>query len=299
MFIRETVLAIVFLFFVDLSYGQTASHDEKRSVTLVPVASFFLPGLGSFLEEDYSKGAKFLGYFGAGLGVLLSTEQRIKEFNKSDSLNFHHYRDLQREQDIGRAMAAHSMMFSLYDSFLSRVEDHKSDGKYLFLPKDQTINSVLKAPIKFEYMKRWTTYVPFSLALILSPLQFNKSPRPDRFELRPVDGVSSTYMSYVAGTGEEAMFRGWMYPVLYQNTDNHFLSNAIQGTVFGYMHGPKPYFQLAFGFYAGWLTKRNEFDIGEAAFVHAWWDFWLIAAEFARSRSFTEDFNIQLPPLQF
>lgn len=35
---------------------------EKRSLLLVPAFSFFIPGLGSFLERDYATGAKFLGY---------------------------------------------------------------------------------------------------------------------------------------------------------------------------------------------------------------------------------------------
>jgi len=234
----------------------------------------------------------------SGLGILLSSQEKIDEFVKSDSTHFHHYRDLQRERQIGQAMLGHSMMLSLYDSFSTRSAMAKTNGEYLFLPENQNVDSILKAPLKFEYLKRWTTFIPFSIAMLVGYNQFNDSPRPEKFELRPIDGVASSYTSYVAGTGEEAFFRGWMYPVIYQNTGSHLASNLIQGTVFGFAHGPKPYFQLAFGFYSGWLTERNGFDLGEAIFVHAWWDFFVIGAEYARSRSMTRDYNFQLPPLQ-
>lgn len=271
---------------------------EKPSVVVVPAFSFVIPGLGSFLEKDYSKGFKLLGYGATGLGILLSSLEKIDDFQESDSTHFHHYRDLQRERNIGQSMLGHSMMLSLYDSFLSRATKAQSNSEYLFLPQDQNIDSILKAPFKFDYLFRWTTLLPLSLAIMVGASEFNDSPRPEEFELRPIDGIASSYASYVAGTGEEAFFRGWIYPVLYQNTRSHFISNLIQGTGFGFAHGHQPYFQLAFGFYSGWLTERNNFDLGEAIFIHAWWDFWVIAAEYARSRSMTRDYDFQLPPLQ-
>lgn len=277
-------------------------HTKKtktRTLIVVPAFSFFIPGLGSFLEKDYTTGAKFLGYEITGLGIYLSAQNRIDDFNASDSLRFHHYRDLQKERQIGQSIVMHSMMLSLYDSFLTRVGDHQEAGQYSFLPKEQNVNSVLAAPFKFEYLKRWTTYIPFSLAILVGSNEFNRSPRPERFELRRIDGISSTYASYVAGTGEEAFFRGWMYPVLYENTNSILISNAIQGVAFGYSHGSEPYFQLAFGFYSGWLSARNNFDLGESIFIHAWWDFFVIGADYARSRSFTKDYDVQLPPFQF
>ncbi len=292
-----------YFFLILLLISGTATADEQTfenpSTVVVPAFSYFVPGLGSFLEEDYSRGLRFLSYGVTGLSLHLSSQQKIDDFMQSDSLHFHHYRDLQREREIGRAMLGHSMTLSLYDSFSSRAIKSKANGKYLFLPENQNIESVLKAPFDFGYLSRWTTFVPFSLAILVGYYEFNEKPRPERFNLRPVDGVASSYTSYVAGTGEEAFFRGWMYPVLYQNTGSHFTSNLIQGTAFGFAHGPNPYFQLAFGFYSGWLTERNNFDLREAIFIHAWWDFWVIAAELARSRSMTEDYNFQLPPFQF
>lgn len=285
-----------------LLLGKTASADEqelvKPSVVVVPALSYLIPGLGSFLDEDYSKGFKFLSYGATGLGLFLSSQKKIDDFIQSDSTHFHQFRDLQRERQIGQAMFGHSMMLSLYDSFSSRAIKSKANNEYLFLPENQNMESILKAPFKMDYLSRWTTLIPFSLAILVGCNEFNENPKPERFELRPIDGVASSYTSYMAGTGEEAFFRGWAYPVLYQNTGSHFTSNLIQGTAFGFAHGPNPYFQLAFGFYSGWLTQRNNFDLGESIFIHAWWDFWVITAEYARSRSMTKDYNFQLPPFQ-
>lgn len=292
------LLYILFLPLMSITASADEQTSESPSTIVVPAISSFVPGLGSFLDNDYSKGFKFLGYGVTGIGLSLLSQDKLDEFEKSDSTPFHHYRDLQSAKKIGEVMLGHSMMLSLYDSFYSRAIKSKANNEYTFLPETQNTESVLKAPFNFAYLSRWTTFIPFSLAILVGYNEFSEPPKPEKFELRPIDGIASTYISYVAGTGEEALFRGWMYPVLYQNTGSHFASNLIQGTAFGFAHGPRPYFQLAFGFYAGWLTQRNNFDLGEAIFIHAWWDFWVIAAEYARSRSMTRDFNFQLPPFQ-
>lgn len=279
--------------------SETSEHRVKGSLIIVPAISYFIPGFGSALESDYLRTASFLGYAVAGGSIVSNTQNRIDEFRNSDSLNFHHYRDLQAEQNTGYRMIHHSMMLSTYDSFQSRVKAYQEEGQYTFLPKDQNVNSLLLAPFKFGYMKRWTTVIPFILAIGIGASVLNEHPRPGQFQLRPIDAVASSYSSYVAGTGEEAFFRGWVYPILFQNTQSHLISNTVQGLAFGYAHGPQPYFQLAAGLYFGWLSNRNNFDIGEPIFVHAWWDFWIIAAEYVRSRSFTRDYNIQLPAASF
>jgi uncharacterized protein len=276
-----------------------AKSEEKPSVVLVPSLSFFVPGLGSYLDGDYIKGSKFFGYFLTGLGISTAAEERIDDFFKSGSLSFHHYQDLARESEIGRHMMKHSETLSLYDSFLSRAKIRKDSGEYTFLPENQNVESISKAPFDFTYLKRPTTYIPFAVAILLGAYTFKRSPEPEGFNARPIDIASPGYTSYVAGTGEEAMFRGWMYPVLYQNTNSPLLSNFTQALVFAAFHGPEAYVQFAGGLYAGWLTERNGFDLGEAVFIHAWWDFWIFAAELARRRTNTQDYTVMLPPFQF
>lgn len=286
-------LIVFLIFFSSKCYGTEIA--QKKSDLVVPAFSYLIPGLGSFLENDYKEGSKFLLYGLTGFGIHLNAEEKIHNFRESDSLSFHHYRDLERQSIIGNSMLHHSMMLSTYDSFLTRS---KYRQEYTFLPTDQNINTILAAPFKFDYLKRWTTFIPFSLAILIGSADYNRSPKPANFELRPIDGAASSYVSYVAGTGEEAFFRGWMYPVLYQKTNSYLISNIAQGTAFGFAHGPEPYFQLAFGYYAGWLNQRNNFDIGEITFIHAWWNFWVIGASYARSRSNTRDYDFQLAPFQ-
>ena len=86
-----------------------------------------------------------------------------------------------------------------------------------------------------------------------------------------------------------------MQPLIYENTQSYFWANTVQALIFGYAHGPKPYPQLAFGFYAGWLVPSNAWDMGEAIFIHTWWDAVLMTASFARKRSLIKDFNIKIP----
>lgn len=278
---------------------QMVSNLEKPSIILVPAVSFFIPGFGSAIAGDYLNATKYFGYALTGLAIVQYTQIQIDDFNNNYSGRFHNLRDLQAMYNIGYRMVKHSMLLSNYDAFLNRVKAYQADGQYLFLPKEQNINSILQAPFKFEYLKRWTTIIPFALAMGVGVSEFNRNPRPSRFELRPIDGATSSYISYVAGTGEEAFFRGWVYPVLYQNTNSLLISNAVQGLGFGYAHGPEPYIQLLFGFYSGWLTSNNGFDLGESIFIHSWWDFWVITAEYVRSRSFTRNYNIQIPAINF
>ena len=173
-------LILTILFIANKSVAIADESIKKPSLILVPAFSYLLPGLDSFIAEDYSKGFKLLGYGATGLGLLLSSQEKIDNFVKSDSSHFHHYRDLQRERQIGQAMLGHSMMLSLYDSFSTRAEKAKANGEYLFLPENQNIDSILKAPFKFEYLKRWTTIIPFSIAVLVGYNKFNNNPRPEK-----------------------------------------------------------------------------------------------------------------------
>ncbi|RYZ66020.1 MAG: CPBP family intramembrane metalloprotease, partial [Proteobacteria bacterium] len=112
------------------------------------------------------------------------------------------------------------------------------------------------------------------------------------------DVAVGSLVSYNAGTGEEAFFRGTLHPYLYENWNGSWTANAVQGTVFGFAHGPKPYFQLAAGWYFGWLNERNRFELGEGIFVHAWWDVWIITANLIKNRGFANGAYVEFPRLE-
>ena len=288
---------LVLLFFVN-AIAQSVQPNpvlEKRSIFFVPLLSGLFPSFGQFKDGEAKKGIIILGFAATGILIADEAKKRQKEFLQSDSLGWHGYNDNVRAEEFGLGMFKHAGQFSLYESFLNRVEDYKAEGKYLFLPVEQNLESIHKAPFKFEYLTRWTTFVPLLLGLAGGATNYNRSPVPEHFNIRLVDATTSTYRSYVAGVGEEAMFRGWLQPIIYENTQNFWLSNSIQGLAFGFAHGPRPYIQTVFGLYSGWLTQRNNWDLSESIFIHTWWDIFIITAEAARSRSFTSDFYIQLP----
>lgn len=274
---------------------QNNPASEKRSIIFAPLLNAIIPGYTQLVDGESGKASIFFGAYLAGIFADSTARRNIKEFNESDSKRYHWYRDNQRVEGISNALVKQASLVSLYDGFLTRVTDYQSDGQYLFLPKDQNLESIHKAPFNFQYMKRATTWVPFLLAIGLGVSGFKESPSPNKFDMRPIDGLASTYQSYSAGVSEEAFFRGWMQPVLYENTQSYWLSNTVQAVIFGYAHGPEPYFQLAFGFYTGWLVPENGWDMAESIFIHTWWDLILMTASYARTRSLTKDFNIQLP----
>jgi hypothetical protein len=292
------VLLIFFLSAPVLAQTETSAAD-KKSLLIVPAVSYFLPGFGQALDGEYTKAALFFGYFGLGIVTASEARHRMDDFEQSPSLGFHHYRDLKDFRQTGQAMSKHASGLSVFDSFNSRVHAYQEAGQYGFLPKDQNLETVLKAPFQFRHLAKWTTWVPFLAAMAASTIEYNESPKPRDFDFRLQDATASSFESYVAGSSEEAFFRGWMMPILYENTQSFWLSNAIQGTAFGYAHGPRPYFQLAAGYYAGWLTDRNHYDLSEVIFVHAWWDFWVLAASYARNRAFTHDMKVDFPLINF
>lgn len=268
---------------------------EKRSILFLPLLNIALPGLTQAIDGDGGKASIFFGTALTGILIENAAHEKLEAFRQSDSERYHGYRDNQRAERIGNSIAKHATFVSLYDGFLTRVKDYQIDNQYLFLPKEQNLESIHMAPLHFQYMTRSTTLIPFLIAVGLGVSGYNESPTPDHFDLRPIDGFASSYNSYAAGVSEEAVFRGWMQPMLYENTKSYWLSNSIQAVIFGYAHGPAPYPQLAFGFYAGWLATENGWDIGETIFIHTWWDLILMTASYARTRSLTKDFNIQLP----
>ncbi|MBC7417669.1 MAG: CPBP family intramembrane metalloprotease, partial [Pedobacter sp.] len=285
-----------FIFFSNAWADEPIIVEEKRSIILFPLLTAIVPGLGQAIDGEYQKSGSLLGLSISGFLIANEAHKRQEAFLASDSYRHHSYRDNVRAELFGMTMYKHAAGVALYDSFLTRVQDYHREGKYLFLPEKQNLESIHKAPFTFTYLSRPTTFLPLLLAFGLGISEFNRSTKPDHFDLRMSDAATSTYASYVAGVTEEAMFRGWMQPILYENTQNVWLTNTIQALAFGYSHAtPQPYIQIAFGLYSGWLTPKNYWDLSESIFIHTWWDVIVITAEYARSRSKTKDFNVQLP----
>ena len=93
------------------------------------------------------------------------TQESIHHFKQSDSERYHSYRDNQRANEIAMSLGKHASFISLYDGFLTLVEYYQTEGKYLFLPQDQNLEFIHKAPFNFSYLKNATTWAPLLLAV--------------------------------------------------------------------------------------------------------------------------------------
>ena len=109
------------------------------------------------------------------------------------------------------------------------------------------------------------------------------------------DGFHSAGISYMAGVSEEALFRGWLLPRYYKATDSFFVANTLQSSLFAASHLNQtkvPIFQFALAYYLAWLTERNDWDLEESVFIHAWWD--VIALSIQYSQKETKSFGSRL-----
>lgn len=280
-----------------LFFQNTALADEiteKKSLFWTPLASFIIPGLGQAIDGESSRSLLFAGYGFAGISLYVDFNDKYEKGLPDPEVSADRVQDYKVYGLAAQAMYMHAGFLSAYDTFSSRVKAYQAEGKYQFYPKDQSMEDLLKAPFHFNYLKRPTTWIPFFLGILGGYYTVNSSDVPEH-TVRANDLAVSTYVSYEAGTGEEAFFRGYLHPILYEETNGSWVANAGQAVVFGFAHGPKAYPQLAMGYYLGWLAEKNQFELGEGIFVHAWWDFFVLAGELIRQRSLAQPLYVQFP----
>lgn len=262
---------------------------EPRSYVIAPLISFILPGFDQWYENQYTaamtySGIAFLGiqygshhYLSAGK----SAEQREKRFKELGSdpfakdFNFRSYR-------LGNQIFQSMGGLSSYHSFRSAAKTHESLGKFKFLAhSDETVPQILMAPFDFSYLSRPTTFVPLIVGLGLAfkdqllPVSVLKSAGIKKSPLQADDLFFSSAFSFNAGTHEEAMFRGWIMPVMYEAMGDSFLANLTTSALFAAAHLTTvklPIIQGLLGYHLGNVTLENAFSIKEAVFIHVWWD---------------------------
>ena len=187
---------------------------------------------------------------------------------------------------MGAELYVAAGFLSGYESFHRSLPALRQRGMYAFMPRDESVASLMTAPFDLRFLGRWTTWVDLVHTGVIIGLFVAKETGPGRqyVPYRARDAVFGTSMSYGAGVGEEAAFRGWIYPALYQATSQNFLvSNAIQASLFGAMHQQSAgAFAIEIGawaFYEGWLTRRNGWSVRESIFHHFWYDVAAFAAD--------------------
>jgi membrane protease YdiL (CAAX protease family) len=103
---------------------------------------------------------------------------------------------------------------------------------------------------------------------------------------RANDAAFAASLSLNAAVGEEALFRGWLLPMLTQKLGGRFwLANVLQAGLFGLGHPQAGPFAVVIGggaAYSGWLTRRNGWSVREAIFQHFWYDVAVVTASLLR-----------------
>ncbi len=208
-------------------------HDSTRPRAYFgpQLLSLILPGFDQWLEGQW-KPALFLSGIAVssyGVAAALNNPSLLEE--DRDSFNS----SSDRGRGISLSLQSYSAMgsFSAYASFRSAVQSQKANGKFEFLGEvEEDLGEILLSPFRFDHLLKPTTYVPLLLAGTIVALSDFSSAKG----FTPGDAFYSFGFSYFAGTHEEALFRGWLYPVMREQFGSYYLANALQSAAFAAAH---------------------------------------------------------------
>lgn len=245
---------------------------------LIPIGSMVVPGLGQYFDGAPLAGAAYTGTAAAGLGVGFSVS----------SVDAPYFGGL--PSDAGGQLSSQGFhvqqttaFLSAWDAFHRAVPALQREGKYEFLTTRERLGDLMTAPFKSEFLGRKTTWVSLAFTgLVAGLVVASRDPGVEYEPFRPHDAAFTGALSYNAAVGEEAVFRGWLLPMLYQRTGQRFwLANATQAGIFGALHpdaGAYAAVIAASALYDGWVTRRNDWSIRESIFQHFWYDVAVVAA---------------------
>ncbi|MBF0312871.1 MAG: CPBP family intramembrane metalloprotease [Oligoflexia bacterium] len=257
-----------------------SNPDKKRGVIAAPIFSLFLPGLDQYLEGQYPYAFSYTGVALAGSAFFVS------ESNHHRSQRSHTPRDKheKKEQDSAKSFNSYRKLggkiyetagsFSAYHSFRTAVNSRRGD--FSFLKHEETPSELLLAPLNFSFLARATTLLPLGVVIALSAFDLKNRDHKNRYTSIG-DGIGITGgVSYMAGTGEEALFRGWLLPISHYYTNSAVWGNAISSLLFGAAHYSSsnrfPLVQAVVGSYLGYVSQKNGYALAESIFIHTWWD---------------------------
>lgn len=258
---------------------------KPRNFWLFPFLSFLLPGLDQMIEGQWAPGAAYAGTYWGGIAAQVSYSEelrqlvessRFKELSDEEQANELKFNNAARRAALAAQVTLASSSFSAYHSFRTAVRSQQPHGRFGFLHHEESVSDILLAPFEFSYLKKPSTFVPL---LVISAvwLAANETPTEDfvQRQLNTSDAFYSGAFSYLAGTHEEAMFRGFMMPAMRESFANDFWSNTWTSLIFAAAHlgtVKVPITQFALSWHLGKVTQRNGWRVSEAVFIHAWWD---------------------------
>lgn len=243
----------------------------------IPLGSFFVPGLGQYIHGAVWPGLAYTGAAAGGYVVSTQGDATLSvPRDADDQLAFE-----------GLHVAATAGMLSAWDAFRRGLPTQRRAGKYGFHQSDEDLGDLLSAPFDVRFLGRWTTLADLAFTAAVTTWVLTEG--PDDRTFRPFqahDAAFATSLSLNAAVGEEALFRGWLLPMLTQKLNGSFwVANFIQAGLFGLGHPRAGEFAVVIGagaLYGGWQVRRNDWSIREVIFQHFWYDVAVVVATLLR-----------------
>lgn len=290
------------------TYESDSSIDSQgvrcRSQFWRPLGSMVLPGLGQYMCGQTSSGLVYTGVALLGIGLNLHYSAKVSEEEKkeasgdlvpdSDQFNL-------RNATLGALIVQGAGGMSAYHAFRTAVRQEIVEGRYEFLTHEETSGEILLAPFHFSYLARASTWMPLGILATLAALSPQIS--EEKLEYVSPNAHQSAFnlgVSYNAGTHEEAIFRGWLMPLFREKFVGNFWANANTSLLFAAAHlgtNKLPLPQLILGYYLGNVVQKDQWRLGEAVFIHTWWDVIALFASHFREKDKSKAVSIRLPPL--
>ncbi len=257
-------------------YSVSSEPKRSRTFLLPPMASFLLPGFDQWWEGQHGYAGL---YTGIAAGAIVG--EGLHDTGAGDISQWF-------------TLAAG---FSLLHSFKSAVRTRED---FAFMKIEESPAELALAPFRVSYMGRVTTLIPLVIAFGLGFIEDSSS--KSFSNLTGTDAYRAASRSYLAGTWEEAVFRGWMMPVIQHYTGSDFASNVLTSVVFAAAHlgtNSRPWPQLAGGLYFGYVSQQNGWTLGESMFIHAWYDLFLFLGSYIRTPARVPAFRLPTLRLTF
>jgi membrane protease YdiL (CAAX protease family) len=268
---------------------------------VLPIGSILVPGVARFAQGDVAGAAAFAVPTAVGYALFLgqSLGGEIPDPLSRDGSDQLAIYGAQLAQDAG--------FLSAYDSFHRSLGDLRKAGRYAFLTDHEPTLRLLGAPAAVGFLKRGTTLIPLAAVAAAGAVALADRPESGRQPpLRAREALYTLGISFNAGVTEEAVFRGYLLPMLTQSWGSRFhLANTTQALLFGSAHYSKENGMSAvigasaFGLYAGWLTRRNAWSVREAAFIHFWWDVIALPVALLTQEESARRIRVRFPAVSF
>ncbi len=249
-----------------------------RKFILPPLFSLLLPGSDQYWEKQWIPGLAYTAGGLSGLGLIMASR------DSGDS----------RYKNFGFDVFLTSGSLSAYHSFRTAIISRKLQGEFTYVMQDEIPATLLFAPFDYHHLQEITTWAPLAAGFVLFMFL---GERKTGGTATLNDLFYAGTVSYMNAVGEEALFRGWVLPVMKHYIGVDSWSIGVTAGLSSIYHGMR--FKhwvsaLALGAYLGWLTQRNDYAIAQGIFIHTWWDVIAFMSDYAYNR---EQAFLSLPPV--